>query len=718
MSSPPISKTYVPLLLIGMLVASPTAFAVAPLPLFTENFDNAVAANTPAAHQPWLINQYVSAATDYAGNPIGETYSAIATEKYAPTDTLPYWANPTYCNGIWVSASMANPNTGAPAGSTLICNGRQNDPAAPGNSGGGWKNLQILANVLGQVTNPTANTKPSQNNGNHIIAAYTESFDNLGSQELTILKTNKGIPVPVGGRFLTFSVAAAALNCGTNLDGQPQYMFKLIKQDSSELAMNTTALNPCTSPLAKEFKYDAAQTDVPGYLPLNTANGSSVFAAQMTADKAYLITDSTVNLRFTNLNSRGNGNDAAFDNIVMLDVSPNLAKSFSPTKVTVGQTATLTFTATNTTDLLEKTGWTFNDTLPAGMVVAAAPNIVNSCGSSTVAAAAGSNTIAVTNGNLTKGTASCTISVDVTVQGVSPVPAGGLSFKNDFGTQPGAGVVTTTALVPTTGTTLTVMPAADMAAVPTPPENFAIGVPGSITTQCVNNGPDVAVAATCVVDISTLPSGAQTVCTPASGSTNLNVGDKISCVTSFTMNQAGTVTLSTTAGSSSTDPNPNNNTQPGTVKAVSPATDMQAIAPTDATASVGTQTSVTTSCKNNGPDAAANATCTVTGAPTGATTVCTPASPQASLPVGQSMSCVTTFTPTTADPISLTTTIGTTTSEVNTQNNAAVTKVTVGTTAPAGGPAAVPTLGEWALMLLTALLAGVGVLRLRRTRMG
>ena len=696
MSCLPFNKLHVSLMLAGFIATS-TMAAVSPGEIFTENFDS-TAGNDHPANKALLTTDYVSAAVNYAGNPLGQRYTASG--KYDAADADPYWSSAKYCNGIWLNYGTANPNNGEATKQT--CVGR-----SPGNEARAWNSLQLLANVLGQVSNP--GSRPADNLKNYAIAAFTEAPDGAGLPEMTVLQSREQIPIPEGGRFVTFSVAAAAINCsqpaGSNINNEPQFMFKLVLPDSTELAVNNTALNPCVN--SKEYSF------ANGLLPRQTdPAGRSIYAAQLVADKAHLVTADHIGLRFTNKNSRGYGNDGAFDNIVILDVSPHMAKSFLPDRISTGQTSTLTFTATNTTDLLEKTGWTFTDTLPYGMVVANPPNIVNHCGTSIVAAAAGANTIAVTNGNLPAQADSCTISVDVTAQAASPIPAGGQTFKNDFGSQPGAGIVTTTALVPTSGASLTVTPVADMVATPTPPENFALGVTGSIITTCVNQGPDVAAAATCVV--SDAPAGALTVCTPASGSKDLLPAEYISCETTFKMDTAGTVTLKTKGGSNTADPNTGNNVQTVVVTATSPAVDLQADAPPSINATVGAPVNVTTTCKNNGPDAAANASCTVTGAPADATTVCTPSSPQSSLPANESMRCVTTFTPKTSDPLTLTTTAGTTTAEVNTRNNVAVTNVTLGSTPVSS--ASVPTLGEWAVLLLSSVLAGLGLMRLRRAR--
>ncbi|WP_460480580.1 DUF7507 domain-containing protein [Comamonas humi] len=217
-------------------------------------------------------------------------------------------------------------------------------------------------------------------------------------------------------------------------------------------------------------------------------------------------------------------------------------------------------------------------------------------------------------------------------------------------------------------------PTADMTATAPTTVPATVGQPVSVTTSCTNNGPNAAANATCAV--TGAPAGATTVCTPTTPVAGLASGQAISCVTTFTPADTTPVTLTTTAGSATTDPNPDNNVANTTVQpGVTPTADMAATAPTTVPATVGQPVSVTTNCTNNGPGAAANATCAVTGAPAGATTVCTPTPPVASLANGQAISCVTTFTPADATPVTLTTTAGSTTADPNPGNNVANTTV-------------------------------------------
>jgi len=98
---------------------------------------------------------------------------------------------------------------------------------------------------------------------------------------------------------------------------------------------------------------------------------------------------------------------------------------------------TLTYTITNTSDLLAKTDWGFSTALPSGLVTAPAPAVAGSCTNSagtafTVTAAAGSAGFSAAGGDLAPGASSCTISVDV-------VAASAGSY--DSGTVTGSGLI-------------------------------------------------------------------------------------------------------------------------------------------------------------------------------------------------------------------------------------------------------------------------------------
>ncbi|HEY8244394.1 MAG TPA: hypothetical protein VII68_13090 [Casimicrobiaceae bacterium] len=100
-----------------------------------------------------------------------------------------------------------------------------------------------------------------------------------------------------------------------------------------------------------------------------------------------------------------------------LVVNPlTVAKAFAPTTIASGGTTTLTFTATNPAGAPAISNVGIVDSLPAGIVVAPAPNVGGTCANAAAAttATAGSGTITVTSLQVPAGASSCTVTVDVT----------------------------------------------------------------------------------------------------------------------------------------------------------------------------------------------------------------------------------------------------------------------------------------------------------------
>lgn len=89
---------------------------------------------------------------------------------------------------------------------------------------------------------------------------------------------------------------------------------------------------------------------------------------------------------------------------------PAVTKSFSAAQVGLNQSVTLTFTITNPNGATDLTGVSFNDNLPAGIIIANPDSMVGSCDPGVI-------TTAPSNINLVDGIilagSSCTFSVDV-----------------------------------------------------------------------------------------------------------------------------------------------------------------------------------------------------------------------------------------------------------------------------------------------------------------
>ncbi|WP_436697539.1 DUF7507 domain-containing protein [Nocardioides sp. BYT-33-1] len=270
------------------------------------------------------------------------------------------WANPANQNGF-------------------VLDGTSTDAAqqAVGNTGG-FSQLRGLADSLGAFNGST----PS--NVNHAVAAYTAGDPGPGLVEF---RTASPLPLAVDNRFLTFSVNVGVTNCHA---AHPLLRFYL-DDGNAEIPVTDAALDPCP-------------------------NGSR----ELVSDDSILFTGTELGVVLRNQQGSGGGNDHAFDDIKVLDATPQLDKAFSrPTAAPAGVT-TLVFTVTNTSELAAKAGWAFTDALPAGMEVAPTPNFATTCANGAVTAGgqAGDTSVALT-GDLTTGQASCTLSIDVVTPGAT-----------------------------------------------------------------------------------------------------------------------------------------------------------------------------------------------------------------------------------------------------------------------------------------------------------
>ncbi|MBS1881578.1 MAG: DUF11 domain-containing protein [Actinobacteria bacterium] len=207
------------------------------------------------------------------------------------------------------------------------------------------------------------------------------------------------VPVAVNGRFITFSVDAAETNCGKS---HAEFKFYLL-EGATEIPTFNTPIDPCSDKRAEVIEPPTLGT-----------KGEPFKAGTFAGNAATLFTGTSLGIRMRNGQTSETGNDAAFDNIEVLDATPQLDKSFSPEVVNVGAVSQLTYTITNTSELAAKEGWSFTDTLPEGLVVATPAMGSTTCAQpTTIGATAGGGTITV-EGTLAAEMAYCTVEVNVT----------------------------------------------------------------------------------------------------------------------------------------------------------------------------------------------------------------------------------------------------------------------------------------------------------------
>ena len=397
---------------------------------------------------PILLTNYVGA--------LGDTYTAD-----------PAWL--TNCNGVIVVPNSPDSDMGQSGCRLLV------DYSTV-------RQLAYAAGVAMGAADPATN---------HAVTAFTEG--NPGANKVQFQTVNP-IPLMASNRFLTFSVAASETSCTSN---HALFEFYLLN-GASQIPTFTTPIDPCSSPLAKSVS-------VP---KIGNSGAGTMMAGVFPSNSSVLFSGSSVGIKMVNAQGSGAGNDAAFDDIQILDVTPQLDKSFAPTTVPQGGTSALTFTVTNTTDLAAKNGWSFSDALPPGLTLAASPAPSTTCPAGVVNAPAGASTVSMT-GNLSAGMPSCTVTVTVT----SAVAA---TYTN------GPANMTVAGLNPPGSSSVTFIPAEDLhiskAASPDP------FVPGQALTYKVvvtNSGPSAADGAVVSDPLPAALAGAgfTWTCTASAGST-------------------------------------------------------------------------------------------------------------------------------------------------------------------------------------------------------
>jgi hypothetical protein len=250
-------------------------------------------------------------------------------------DADDFWADRAACNGFILSPSTpdAEPGDCLDAPSAL-------------------RNVRALAGVLGVLNGSEPTT-------NSAVAAYTQQN---GPDDAIELETTTPITLAAAsGRFLTASVDVAALNCFAPV--APALRLALRTPDGEEHPVSVDALDPCTDPRAESITYDGVTAD----------------AGRFTGDSSLLVEAAAIDVVMRNAHGGGNGNDHAFDELSIIDVTPTVDLEFGQDTALVGEAVRLRFVVRNSPERAAKAGWSLQTTLPDGLSVAADPRAVAGC---------------------------------------------------------------------------------------------------------------------------------------------------------------------------------------------------------------------------------------------------------------------------------------------------------------------------------------------------
>ena len=288
-----------------------------------------------------------------------------------------------------------------------------------------WSSLRLLADGLGTMQGLPKGT-------NAVLSSYTNGPPGAGHANDHLQFEATEVATTRAGHYYAATAWLAAMNpdhdsnpslgvwptnaSTTNANNRqdPQQVVSLLV-GGQPVWWNNTPLNVFSMAAAgnpavwRIASSDGTMSPIWGgsLLLMSTAlNPEDVYRA--TADGVPL------GVRLENLSTGNMGNDAAFDNPEILDVTPSLAKAFVPAQVEAQQTSTLVITVTNTSELLSKKAWQLTDTLATGLRVADDPNVVSTCDPTTLTWSAEPGSGVVTaQGDLRMGESWCTVSVDV-----------------------------------------------------------------------------------------------------------------------------------------------------------------------------------------------------------------------------------------------------------------------------------------------------------------
>lgn len=459
-----------------------------------------------------------------------KNYVGVAGQTHTAAD---FWVTYAQCNGVIIRYE----NPVFPAG---FCTANS--------SVGSRENVRRFADVLGQVgagvagsANAAApvNGSTAATRGNHAVAAWTTSLNGVDNQ--VEFETGALSLLAQSSHFYSVSVDVAESSC-TYLGGinNSRLRFALVV-GGVERPINNAPIRACTDPKAQYYT-SPALTLGSGW----DSGGVSARAGTFHSDNPTLLTPaelSGVRIRMRNETAQSEGNDSAFDNIRLLDVTPQLDKAFSPSTITQGQNTTLTYTVTNTSELSAKNGWRFVDNLPAGLT--AAGPLGGTCVRTAGTVTTGSVDV---TGNLAAGSASCTITVTVTSNTPGKYNNSGC-VANDGTAIPNCtnNFPTITGLNPPGTAPLTVLPVVDLSI--TKSANLSQYTPGSpiiYTVTAHNNGPSDAINAVLTDPLPASITGATWTCAvTAAGTPTLPPTGPTKCAASGTGNITDTVRINT-----------------------------------------------------------------------------------------------------------------------------------------------------------------------------
>jgi len=353
------------------------------------------------------------------------TAHSTGTSGYYAGD--PWNAGAGNCNG-WV-LNQGTPWTGTGTAEATAddyaCNQKGGGAATAGGAQEAWWFLNQMAYALGEFQ---GQPNPATNNA---VSAETNggTDQSIAGTDSTQFAVDKATPA-IAGHYYLISIDLAATHCSadaspTQIWNDPiENLYPVVNGTQQTTAINDGSFSPCPTATVTPKSFVA-----PGAAP--TSPRVKVYTSQISGVFLAPAGTTSIGMVLTNSQPKTGGNDMAYDDPKIIDVTPKLDKAITPSTIDQGGTAMLTFIITNaysdpqstTPSVLDaKPGLSFTDTLPVAgdntvTVDSTAPADPGTCATTlanyALTATPGATSIKV-SGDLPAGVKSCTVNVNVT----------------------------------------------------------------------------------------------------------------------------------------------------------------------------------------------------------------------------------------------------------------------------------------------------------------
>jgi hypothetical protein len=333
--------------------------------------------------------------------------NVLAEAGVAFTDTIPTGITPTpstLSNSCGGTASISGQVVTLTGGSVAV-------------------NSNCMVSVT--VTGTTAATSPPCTNTTGAVSSTNGGTGNTSTTTLEVVAppnatkafatTPPSTPPSIGLNAPATTTATLTINISNPNAGQS--LSSIAFTDSLPAGLVVAATPGLTNSCG------GTATATAGSSSVSLSGGSLAASAACAVSVTVTGTTAGVKNNSVTVSSTEGGTSTPATATITVVAPPSTSKAFAPMSIGLSAPATttskLTFTINNPNATVSLTGIGFTDTFPSGLVVAATPNVTNTCGG-TVTATAGSSSVSLSGASPLAAGASCTMSVSVTAS-ASPV---------------------------------------------------------------------------------------------------------------------------------------------------------------------------------------------------------------------------------------------------------------------------------------------------------